>query len=946
MSKPFLQNIAEKIIAEHENNFHRLCVVFPNRRAALFLREYLTATLKKSFIMPTVLSMEDFIEHYTPETVIDQPALLFTFYRVYLEIKKEEADSFEEFIKWAQVLLKDFSDMDRHLTDPNQLFGYLNDAKVIEHWNPESLKLTPLQEKYLEFWKSFHPLYNALNKKLAEENMITESLAYRKIAGNVSGILSEKRFETFMFAGFNALTLSEEKIISRLVDEGKASLIWDTDKYYADNPNHEAGKYIRKFQQSLARGHVFLQSNSFSETDKKITVIGIPQQVGQAFVAGKILTDSFGSVLNEKTAVVLADENLLFPVLNALPLDSEQPNITMGYPLSQTLFHDLVFTLFSLHSHKRINEAKAEGSYYYKDVVRLLTHPYLNGLCKELNPLGGISGHIASQNRVMLTRDDVLSIANDSEKETFEKVSPFFFGNWENPIVILENLNACAEFFALLFSKNTETKNDKSATEKEFLAEYSKLIRRLKDLFAAHQEISDPASLHLLVKQLARSTKIPFYGEPLKGMQIMGVLETRNLDFENLVLLSVNEGVLPSGRTEQSLIPLDIRSHFGMPTYREQDAIYAYHFYRLLQRAKNVFILYNNDTEGYGKAEKSRFIIQLLHELPSYNKDVIIEEKVFHPEIRFNNSKLISFEKTPFVMQRLNEIALRGFSPSQLSRYIRCPLQFYYSAVAKLGEAEELEETIESSTLGSVIHEMLEKIYTPFIGKVIDPDKLLASIASIEQLSKDAFEKVYEGGDISRGKNLLSWKIAMKQTERFLRFEADQIKKTGMPVTLMKLEEALDCDLLCPLAGNVKLFGKIDRIDSVEGCIRIIDYKSGSVKKEDVKLKELSAMMIEPKLAKAFQLCMYALLFHTKFPEEKSVLQPAIIGLQKISEGPFYLNLKEKDSLDSQFYEEFSLLVSGLIDEIFNPKFSFTPAKKSDPCSNCSYQQICARYTL
>jgi ATP-dependent helicase/nuclease subunit B len=494
----------------------------------------------------------------------------------------------------------------------------------------------------------------------------------------------------------------------------------------------------------------------------------------------------------------------------------------------------------------------------------------------------------------------------------------------------------------------------KPSTDREIDIEYlyhlSRIVKRCRTMMESYPFINKLKTLRKILFQLLDSSRLPFTGEPLQGLQVMGVLETRAIDFEHLVVLSVNEGILPSGRLPNSFIPFDIKSEFGLPTFQHKDAVFAYHFYHMLQRARNIFLLYDTEGDQMKGGEKSRFITQIGYELKKFNPKVIFEEKLLGPASP-DTVKVdpIVRDKNAAVMARLMEKASRGFSPSSLNLFIRCPMQFYFQEILGLSEAETIEETIESKTMGTVIHQVFQKVYEPFTGKYADPAQLLEKNHSTEKYIVEAFKEQYLEGDLDHGKNHLIFKASLFLVNQFIKKEADDLRASVHPSSSLKiisLENQFRSSLTCQVSGNeieVKVKGKTDRIDQWEDTTRIIDYKTGSVQSSELNVKSWDKLTGDPKMAKAFQLLMYAYLYFRDQGRPGQKIQTGNITLRKISAGFMKVTLPDDQEIDAASMDLFEELLKTLLEKILDPEIPFAQTEDEENCTYCPFTSICTR---
>ena len=963
----FLEKTVKHLYSKYGDDISELCIVLPNRRAGLFLKTHLANNLKKTFWSPEIYATEDFVAVLAELEIVDATTLLFELYETVKGIGQNELESFDEFSKWGQILLSDFNEIDGYLVDAEQLFGNLKDIKELEAWSLNKEEgLTDFQKQYLNFWQSLGAYYFDFNKRLLNKHQSYQGLAYKTVATTIEEKVQKYPWKKIIFAGFNALNKAEELIIEKLLNIGKAEIIWDTDSYYVNDTRQEAGKFIRKYHNynNLSKGtisdkkssdkNIIFEEKLLSTQDKHITIIGAAKNVAQAKVAGNIVAELNKNPENgemQKTALVLADENLLFPVLHSLPENIQDINVTMGYPLKNTPIAGYFDLVFNLHINAiKLNQGKDKYSFYHKDLLKLLSHPYTTTLIfdrKTYHSVKSVIKAFQDRNIVFAAVSTIEKLFAEKQLGTFEILKPVF-KYWQKPTDAI----ACVHYLIdtlknAIIAQETDTAKSKANLELEYLFAFTKIIKRIQALMLGYPtSIVDLKTLQNILKQIIRGTTLPFYGEPLMGLQVMGMLETRTLDFENVILLSCNEDILPSGKTMNSFIPFELKRHFGMPTYSDKDAIFAYHFYRLIQRAKNIYLLYNTESDALGSGEKSRFLTQLIQELPKVNKQVVIEEKLVSIPVKVDNTgNTITIQKTQIIFEKLKNKAIKGFSPSLLNTYRNCSLQFYFQAIAELKEADEVEENIGADTLGNVIHEVLETLYQPFIGKKIISADIKEIKKQVETLTINAFEKEYSKSEISYGKNLLTIKVALKFLNNFLDSEIVSInkcEKEGKLLVIKTLEQQLESTVI--IGGmQIKLHGKADRIDSVGSLMRIIDYKTGIAESKELKLENWIGIQTDSTLAKSLQLLMYAWMYQKMNPAIKDNMVSGIITFRELSAGLKTVKINNNDLLNVSVLNEFEEQLKLLLSEIFNPEIEFKQTDNLNNCEYCTFKGICNR---
>ncbi|WP_317163856.1 PD-(D/E)XK nuclease family protein [Flavobacterium phycosphaerae] len=758
------------------------------------------------------------------------------------------------------------------------MLKYLENIKEIEHWAVDINKRTELIENYLLFWKKLPEYYDALYNCLLNKGIGYQGLIYREAVENLNHF-SENNNSQFVFAGFNALNQAEEKIIQHLLALDKAKIYWDIDETLLHDRFHDAGLFQRKFKSDWIyyKTHPYeWMVNDFTET-KNIQVIATSKSIGQAKIAGSIIekhAKESGTNL-QNVALVLGEENLLLPVLHSLPNTVDALNITMGFSSKNNPAQLLISKLFKLH-----NNALARNPInyvlYYKDVLDILTHP----LIEPFVYAGDLVNKINKNNYSFISHKKLQELHPDGN-ELFQ----LLFQKWDTTAVaVLENLSQ----ILLQIKANLSYENEEEKITHAFVYSVFKVINKMTSYFEQHQMIDDLKTLHAIYKQVIDMAEVSFEGEPLTGLQIMGVLESRVLDFETVIITSVNEGKFPAGKSTNSFIPYDVKRELGLPTYKEKDAIYTYHFYHLLQRAKNIYLIYNADSEGFDAGEKSRFITQLEVEQQSNHH---LSFHHYNPDVPNIAHEPIVIPKTESVLNRLREIAEKGFSPSSLTTYIRNPIQFYFQRVLRISETDEVEENIAVNTLGTIIHGALEELYKPFIGRLLTVSDIKSCVTKIDAEVVAQFKEVYKEGEIKKGRNLLAFEVAKRNVLNFLKLELEALEK-GEEVQIIALEATFERvleDARLPFPVLIK--GNVDRIELRDGKIRIIDYKTGKVELKNVTLKDWNGLTEDIKNDKIIQVLAYAFMFEQQ--AKGLEIEAGIISFKNLKSGFLPFNCKQ-----------------------------------------------------
>ncbi|WP_299108616.1 PD-(D/E)XK nuclease family protein [uncultured Winogradskyella sp.] len=897
-------------------NLEDLHFILPSKRAGVFLKHHLSTLIDRPIFTPDILSIEEFVEELSGIQTLPNADLLFRLYETYKHLTPEsEQETFESFSNWAQILLQDFNEIDRYLIPQEHIFDYLNAIKEINHWSLE-INQTELITNHLKFWKQLKTYYSAFTKNLLQTKQGYQGLIYREAADKLESYIKNTNNKTHIFLGFNALNTSESQIIQGLLKNDLAHIYWDIDKAFIDDNIHDAGWFTRQHrsQWNYFKTNPFNWVTSHYAEAKNIQAIGIPKLVGQAKYIGQILEELTLTETNlSKIAVVLGEEELLLPVLNSIPKDITKLNVTMGLPLHLVPLASFFEQLFITH---KLNPKQ----FYFKDVVSLLSHPSVYGLfeTETKNVSSEIVAYIQKNNLVYLTVSDLKQIAT-----SHLDILDLLLGSWnDEPKMALKQ---CSD---LIFKMKSNLDDNKQihSLELEYLYRFNTLFNQLTELNSNYKYLNSIVALQTIYKELLSSETLDFKGEPLEGLQIMGMLESRVLDFDTVIISSVNEGILPSGKTNNSFIPFDVKIQKGLPTYKDKDAVYTYHFYRLLQRAKNVYILYNTEVDALKGGEKSRFITQL--DIEGIHN---IEHKIISPDVPTVEQNLQEIIKTPSVIEQLKVLSNKGYSPSSLTNYMRNPIDFYYDKILGIKEFDEVEENIAANTLGSVIHNSLEDFYKPLESSVLTVEHLKAFKSQTKNMVTKHFEILYNKGGFSSGKNLIIFEIAQRYISNFLNQEIESVK-SGNEIKILSIEADETIEIKIEgLDFPIRLKGKVDRVDSFNGITRVIDYKSGKVEQNKVEVVNWEDLTTDyDKYSKSFQVLCYAYMMKQQNRIELPI-EAGIISFKNLNEGFLKFGKKassharSKDQLITQeTLDDFEIELKKLITEICNPKINFT----------------------
>ena len=952
--QPFLQQVAEKVFQDYKDHMGDVCIVFPNQRASLFFKNHLMTLCEVPVWSPQCVTINELIRQFSDIQLADNFTLIFELYHIFIKEKKSQ-ETFDDFYFWGDLLLNDFDDIDKYLADAEDVFQNISDLKSLEDhfeyltedqmkaiqqfWKSfDKEKISGQQKDFIRIWNILYPVYKQLRERLTSLKAGYEGMIYREVAERVQNVEElTVPYQKIVFVGFNALNPCEELFFSYLQKKGKADFYWDYDEYYVKNMKQEAGFFIRENIRKFPPRHTFDHASLVHARDH-ITIVSVPSNTGQARLLPELFADGEKRDWS-KTAIILADERLLVPVLTSISEKIEDINVTMGYPLNETSAFSFIRLWLDLHKDARHKSDHVE--YYHKTVVALLQHPYVSRFVKE-----------EVQQLLELTKQQNLIYIHEN---VFKGTLKIFFQRISDV--------ADASLHIMLILKHvyqwlSDQESPGMAFEKEFLYVVYKTVNRLNELIAENNIQLNVETYRKILLRIVEKQNVPFMGEPLSGIQVMGILETRCLDFDHVVILSMNEGIYPKKSNSSSYIPYHLRKGFGLPLPEYQEAIYSYYFYRLLQRAEKVHVLYNSLTEGLSTGEMSRYLYQLKYEMyPD-----IQEKFVQFPAGKFRKKNIL-VEKTTEVLKELEKYIRHShtgkyFSPSALNSYLSCPLKFYFRYIANIQEPDEISEEVDAPMFGNLLHETMEKVYAPYADKkeLITPEvltRISRNVTLIEKAITGAFTSVFymhnENLEYSsiKGLNGILKELVKKYTLALL----EQDKKTT-PFQIAGLERGLYLDL--PLEGedkniSVRVGGKIDRVDITDEGIRVIDYKTGNVSRVVSSIEELFGVERNKRNNAVFQTFFYALLYaENEHPHPPLV--PCIYSTKEIFQEAFDYhvfineNQKKKSVSDASLYiPEFKDRLKRLIREILQPGVPFIQTDDEDTCRTCAYASVCHR---
>ncbi|NLK56219.1 MAG: hypothetical protein GX292_01525 [Bacteroidales bacterium] len=918
----FLKEVSSDLLSKYGNAISDFCIVIPSNRGALHFKQCLHSHIGKAFLSPDVFAIEEFTQKIAGLSLISQEELLIRFYKINQQQKIIYHQEFHEFVGDAKTILQDFNDIDLALAEAKNIFSDLSEIKELSYFGKSEEDLSDLQSNYLQFFKSIYTLYEELKKELLQNKIAYQGLLYRYVYENIENIAKHFTYKKIIFVGFNALQNAEIGIIRYFLNEDKADIYVDADEWYLNDLLQESGMFLRKMQSDFKLKELKIIGNYIQTINKKIQIIGFPQNDLQTLYIEKILQELAISE-NEKTALALADENLLLPLLYAI--DTTKANITMGFSLHNTQIYKLLYSFFTTIE----NIQKYGNTIHYKDLYVFLSSPYIqNTMDLSKMNIDVFLLNFLERGKLFYTAEDLkaigeilpLNLINIFVHLLEKDIDP------ENIITHLKN------FLSFI-------KNDKLSVIDQQIIDL--LLTNLEKLLPLFREIdTNIKSYRTLFDVYVSSLNLSFKSNPMSSLQIMGMLETRTLDFDNVIVLSVNENVLPVGKSIKSFIPYDVKTHYNIPTYTYREAVFSYHFYRLLQRAKNIYLLYDADTQN-NKTEKSRFINQIQNEWTKIPGIDINETILSYPQIKLSKSQEITISKTPQIIERLNNIQV--FSPSMLNRYLECSLNFYFHDVIQLSELETISEELQANVIGSVIHKILEEILKERknieqnIKNLNLEEKVLHAF-----LDKKLVNMELKKNDILYEKNRLIYSITVKYIENYLALLMEQIKNKEIidfkdfekryEITYPILNQFINKDIL--------LKGIIDRIDNrSDGVTTLVDYKTGRVEPKTLSIREMKDLF-SGNNTMAFQLMFYAFLYN--YSSKQSPLRAQIISFRKLKDN-LSLHINQSDMLTQAVFDEFQTLLEKLIEQIYDDTISFTQTNEKERCKYCSYRVICRR---
>lgn len=955
--KTFLQEVAHDLYEKTHGDLSNVAVVFPNKRASLFFNEYLAHESKRPLWSPAYTSISELFRQCSPWQTGDSVKLVCDLYKVFRQVTGSN-ESLDDFFFWGEMLIADFDDADKNLADTQALFsnlkdlnGLTDDYDFLEEGQKEALsqffrnfsidRVTELKQRFISIWDTLGEIYTRYKALLESQHIAYEGMMYRQVIDTLNP--DKLPYRLYVFVGFNVLNKVEHTLFRRLADAGKALFYWDYDTFYLNRTPHEAGEFIRRNLRDFPSELPPSFFNNLNQA-KDITFVESPTENGQARYLPQWLRENLTEEEKE-TAVVLCNEALLQSVLHSLPENVKHINITMGFPLSQTPAYSFVCALLELHT---AGYNTQNGRYRFTEVISLLKHPYTRQLSSQ-----------AAELEQSLTRDNrFYPLPSELERDGMLEI---LFTPVTTNSNLCQLITKALEKVALSYQQ--QKPSDTTAFDqlyREALFKTYTLMNRFYTLIEDKDLNVKPETLQRLLTRVMATSSIPFHGEPAIGLQVMGVLETRNLDFRHLIMLSVNEGQLPKGGNDASFIPYNLRKAFGMTTIDHKIAVYAYYFYRLLQRTEKATLIFNTATDGINRGEMSRFMLQFIIEW-GYPVKRLRLEAAQSPQ----GSTPICISKGPTVLRRLWETfdvrynPKAVLSPSALNCYLDCPLKFYYKYAAHLNAPDEISPEIDAAKFGSIFHHAAEHIYKDLTthGKVINQEtieNLLKNEVRLQDYVDKGFKELFfhlppEEKPTYNGIQLINSAVILRYVKQLLQKDLKHA-----PFTFVSSEYPVYEELKLTVADTVlhsRIGGIIDRIDWKDNILRIVDYKTGGNADTPSSIESLFSPDLK-RSSHVFQTFLYAAIVCRKLRDKQDTRQvaPSLLYIHRAASENYtpVIQLGEARKAEPVYdfarYEmEFRERLKLLLMEIFSPEIPFTQTEIPDKCTYCDFKDLCRK---
>jgi ATP-dependent helicase/nuclease subunit B len=927
----YLYDLAVHIQSQHTSDASGSLVCLPTRRAVQYFQAEAIKLFGKKECCPKVITFTDWVyalSSYKPIEPVALTQLLYQAYRL-----AGGTDSFEDFLSAAATMLADFDEIDMQLADASKIYEHLYQLKSLNTFLDDETTLSPYSANYRHFWSLFKGCYQHLQELLLPQNLAYEGMLYREAAGKIATVTLP--YDKVYFAGFSGLSKSEEHIIRYLIKQGKAEFCTDTDTYYLSNLDQEAGQSFRHYQKTWGVKGFFGEGNWLATLSKKIQVIGVAGTHGQALLTADILAHHIPHA-GADTVIVLPEQQVLSPLLAQLPDSIGHVNVTMGMPLADTQPAQWVRRLHDLHENTSLSQS-GTLRFYHRDVIALLEHPYMDWMLADKTQAQALITYIRSHNKISITLAELHRFM-----PTGHPAADVLFSPITTAIEYLQQLSRLLQLLHTAMTADTQTSHD---TDLESLVYLQKASKQLLTALPEHQTDWTIEALRMLITQEIKQARLAYEGQTREGLQIMGMMETRCLDFKHVVILSLNEDIYPTGKKHATFLPFEIR-HNTLTTHRDREANAAYLYYRLLQRAENIYLVYNTQGDTLGGGEKSRYILQTQLELAKLPNIQLAESNFVTQAPPSTTPAAITITKSPELTQRIADyLADKGLSPTALNSYINCELQFYLRYIASWKQVDDIEESMEAGTMGSSVHKALEVVYEVYIGKPLIAEDIAAHLKDtsiIERTIKDYLRKRFDEESIHTGKNYLLYQVCLKLATNFLKNELIRIQaNSSLHTSIVSLEQELSQTLT--IAGYpVLLKGFTDRVERVAGVVQIADYKTGDTRKGKLDVTDMSTLFADPEYAKAFQLLMYAWLY-ARSERVTDGIRSGIYWLRDPESRYEGLSYQSSEVLTTDVLVTFRAGLEQMLTQLLSSEGTFAQTTDIERCKYCEFARICGR---
>ncbi len=909
--QPFLYKIASDIYQKHGKDLSNIHLVLPGKRAGLFLKKYLFQIANEPLIAPKVLILPEWLQMISGMRSIQGFEATIQLYKAYISVV-DQPEKFSSFIKWSSQLLNDFNDVDQHLIVASDLYKNIRDIKDIDAWSLHQDPLSDDQKKFLVFWEDLIRIYHQFSENSQADQKYSYAQLTKKLA--LEGNLTSEAKSTY-FIGLSNFTPAEQKIIDRFKKlHPDTFILWDIDPYYVQNPSHEAGYF---FREKIRAGQTLTMEDCLSQEERNVFEYKTNTALGSAAIIGEMVS-SLSIEEREKTALVMTDVQMLQPLITHIKEDVNI-NVALGWNIKNTGVYQLFTSYLSFciktQSQKRI---------YHKDLIRWIEQPIIRPFTEPWRQ--AFIDELIKRKSPYFSMNQIQNWLND-EHNRWKSIAPHLGlldiaeANFQQ---ILDNLSVLNQWIL--------EQEELDPLSKECAWQWDEKMEVVKNYIQQNTFLQDPESLDVLIQQVISKDNITLEGEPLHGLQILGMIETRALDFDHVIFVNATEDSMPGQSNMQTLIPFELRKAFGLPMPGDRESSYAYNFYRLLHRSKKISFFYPSTTSDFRSVEKTRYLQQLEWEWRDYNKNIHWHKK----QLSLPASPGLSFEEIvkadALSAQQLRNKFEQGISPSAINKYLQCPLEFYYRYVLGLGEINEMEEQMDAATIGSNVHTVLENWHKEKINQTLTLDDIQLWREELETALQNVFLQQNPNGTIE-GYNLLAFEAAKKMIERVLTYD-EALIKSGKAPYIVATEKEFKLGLNLPNGHSVMLQGKVDRIHKNGNTIVILDYKTGKAEKKDLTLPDPDIRnLFNGKKSKLLQILMYGYLAHRTEDWGYHQMEVGLFPLAKPDAQPVFI-----EDRNSIFNPEFmSTFETGLLEllQSIEDREEFRHQEESQYCQFC-----------